>query len=78
MKTKDGKTVMISQLKDGVKFTVVGLDGVYIRVPSFINIRNKKAGKRQPARRGSCAYLKEGNKDLFYYADKPVLKVLEY
>ena len=55
------KTILISQLKIGIKFTLKGLDGIYVKS------KQDKHGLQ---------YYKEGLEDLICCADKPILKII--
>lgn len=55
------KLILISRLKIGVRFTLSGLDGIYVKTKHDAN---------------GIQYHKEGLEDLICYADKPILKVV--
>lgn len=74
------KLTLISQLKEGVRFTLKGIDGIYVKMPEFISVKNGMSKKKERTYLGKSAYVKESNKDLdlFYLADKPILKLVDY
>lgn len=55
------KLILISRLKIGVRFTLSGLDGIYVKTKHDAH---------------DIEYHKEGTKDLIYCADKPILKIV--
>jgi len=60
---------MISQLKDGVKFTLDNTGTIYIRKTYRKNIKIRLRAERM-------YYHKSGNNDLHYYLDKSVRSII--